>query len=165
MLLIQNHPKEYFHVSWSDLELASSGARVGECKDRTFFEILAMVQAVDLWGHDQARTLSVLGDTIGALQEALDMKGRGAMEVLAIGLAILCARRSVHIAAGHLPSERSVFADALSRLTAPGDDAATWPFSEDLHLIQRHPRTLPELEAHSRPRALRGPTHTHGKKS
>ena len=81
---------------------------------------------MELWGNG-AQPTTVLGDNTAALQEALDLKGRGAQNMLAQALAVLLASRSVVLTVGHLPSEANTAADALSRQSEPGN-VKPWPF-------------------------------------
>ena len=73
-------------------------------------------------------TDSHLGDNVAALQEAINMRGKGPQEALAQALAVLRGARSLQLAVGHLPSESNTLADCLSRLFAPSTDANQWPF-------------------------------------
>ena len=84
-----------------------------------------MVLAVELWcGRDQPTLL--LGDNTAALQESLDLKGKGVQSKLAQVLAVLRCSRSLVLEVGHLPSEANVAADALSR--QDDETRAPWPF-------------------------------------
>ena len=70
----------------------------------------------------------ILGDNTAALQEALDLKGRGPQGDLAQALAILRCARSLNLAVAHLPSEANLAADALSRQA--DRPKPEWPFTE-----------------------------------
>ena len=104
------------------------GVTVGSSCSQTSFEVLALVLAVELWCQPGLPTV-ILGDNLGALQEALDLRGKRLHRPLAQALAVLRSRRSLDITVAHLPSESNTAADALSRLTAPGSEAKSWPFS------------------------------------
>ena len=61
--------------------------------------------------------LTIVGDNTGSLQDALSLKGTGALNTLAMELSWRKARRGWHFQVGHLPSEANDIADALSRLS------------------------------------------------
>ena len=70
----------------------------------------------------------MLGDNVAALQEALDLKGKGTKAPLAQVLAVLLVSRSLQgLTVAHLPSEANDAADALSRQFEP-DNCKPWPF-------------------------------------
>ena len=100
---------------------------MGSSSAQTFFEVLVLVLAVELW-CDGSRPVAILGDNTGALQEALDLKGRGVQAPLSQALSILIIARSLHLSVGHLPSEANTAADALSRQSEPGS-GKPWPFA------------------------------------
>ena len=102
---------------------------MGSSASQTFFEVLVLILAVELWG-DATRPTLVLGDNVAALQEAISLKGKGGQAPLSQALSVLLVSRSLHIAAGHLPSEANVAADTLSRQAEPGN-AKPWPFRSE----------------------------------
>ena len=106
--------------------------------------MLALLQAVDLWCTAESPTV-IMGDNLGALQEALDLRGRGNHLHLARALAVLRSRRSLAISVAHLPSEHNVHADALSRLAAPEPERKEAPFVESAQLRRRTARSPGEL--------------------
>ena len=83
----------------------------------------------------------LLGDNLGALEAALNLRGRGALSKIAREISWRRARDGWRFAAGHLPSERNLVADALSRLTAPAAEAKRLP--EAVKGARR--RVLPEI--------------------
>ena len=70
----------------------------------------------------------MLGDNVAALQEILDLKGKGLHAPVSQALSILLVARSLSLTVAHLPSEANTAADALSRQTEPGN-LKPWPFS------------------------------------
>ena len=68
-----------------------------------------------------------LGDSTAALQEAVDLKGRGALETPSQVLAVLRCRDNLTIPVAHLANEANTAADALSRLEAPEGNRKTFP--------------------------------------
>ena len=93
---------------------------VGEAKSQTFFESCTLLLCLLVWGgRFPGRCLQIAGDNTAALQNAIALKGRGAMLALARELAWRRARFQWQFSVGHLPSESNVVADALSRLSAP----------------------------------------------
>ena len=63
-------------------------------------------------------TLFILGDNIAALQDAISLKGKGMMLVIAREIAWRQAKWPLHFDCMHLPKEHNVVADALSRRSA-----------------------------------------------
>ena len=83
---------------------------------------------------------------MAALQEAIDLRGRGLHADLAQALAILRSTRSLTLAVGHLPSEANTAADALSRQAGPTGEAKAWPFTAE---------TAVSIDRPLKPQALR----------
>ena len=117
---------------------------IGESSAQTFLETLVFIQAVDAWGLQNLPT-AFLGDNLGALQEAVSMKGKGLQVCLAQILAVLRCRRSLALTVGHLYSEANTSADALSRLYAPTAEGKTWPFTETARVKTRRVQDFPDL--------------------
>ena len=90
-----------------------------------------MVLAVELWAK-ASKPAVILGDNLPALQEALDLKGKGGQEPLAQALAVIVASRSLSLTVAHLPTEANVLADSLSRQSEPGN-LKPWPFTSAQH--------------------------------
>ena len=99
---------------------------MGSSASQTFFENLALFIGVLLWALPSEATL-ILGDNTGALQEALDLKGRGPLLQLSRELSVVRARRSLWLHVSHLYGEANTAADALSRLEAPDDQRKEFP--------------------------------------
>ena len=92
----------------------------------------------------------VLGDNAAALQEAISLRGNRQLNRLSRELAVLRARHTWHIVVGHLPSEHNTFADACSRVHAPGGERKEDPFKDsECKLAQALPLSrlfsLPEV--------------------
>ena len=108
----------YFTCAWRPGDFGDRDVHVGSSASQTYFEVLVLVLAIELWGRTLRPTV-VLGDNLPALQEALTLKGRGLQGELAQALSVLVVSRSLAITVGHLPTEANTAADALSRLAEP----------------------------------------------
>ena len=120
-----------WNVSLSAGTLASSrvwASQWGDTAFQTYFEVLAFIMAVERW-CDGSSVTAVFGDNVGALQEALELRGKGSLLELAQLLAILRGARTLDIEVAHLPTEANDIADALSRQAGPIKDRKPWPFS------------------------------------
>ena len=126
-MLKEGRPARYFVCSWKQADFDHLGISVGDCAAQTFFEVLVLVLAVELWGK-ASKPAAILGDNLGTLQEALDLKGKGALASLAQALAVVVASRTLSLTVAHLPTEANVIADALSRQSDP-DSLLPWPFA------------------------------------
>ena len=127
MLYIRDRPARCFACTWSAADFVNMDVTIGDPASHTFFEVLVLVLAVELWA-ERCRAAAILGDNTGALQEALDLKGRGIQARLAQALSILVVSRSLALSVGHLPSEANTAADSLSRQSEPGN-RKPWPFT------------------------------------
>ena len=75
-----------------------------------------------LWGNDfTTEDLLVVGDSTSALQNALDLKGKGIMAAVAREISWRQARLGWRFVVGHIPAERNTVPDALSRVFEPRD--------------------------------------------
>ena len=68
----------------------------------------------------------IIGDNIPALQNTLDLKGRGALMAISREIAWRQARFRWRFDVGHLPSEFNKAPDALSRFAAHSPEP--WPY-------------------------------------
>ena len=120
-------PTCWFAIAWHRSTAPSKfGTVIGDSAWQTFYENLALYISVLLWALPSSATL-ILGDNTGALQEALDLKGRGPLLQLSRELSVLRARRSLWLHVSHLYGEANTAADALSRLEAPEDQRKPFP--------------------------------------
>ena len=90
---------------------------VGSSKCQSFWGSLALLVCLMIWGNSFVHEcLAVLGDNTSALQNAQDFKGR--REILAVNreLAWRAARFGWAFEVGHVPTEKNLVADALSRM-------------------------------------------------
>ena len=126
MLYVRDRPVRCFACTWTPADFDNMDVTIGDPASLTFFEVLVLLLAVELWA-ERGRAAAVLGDNTGALQEALDLKGRGVQAPLAQALSILVVSRSLALSVGHLPSEANTAADCLSRQAEPGS-RKPWPF-------------------------------------
>ena len=63
--------------------------------------------------------MGILGDNVGALQNALSLSGKGPLIAVAREIAWRQAAQGWFFSVGHLPTESNTVADALSRRFAP----------------------------------------------
>ena len=83
------------------------------------WEFITLLLALITWRHHAEHgVLFLLGDNIAALQDAISLKGRGQMLLVARELAWRRAKWPLFFDCHHLPKESNVTADALSRLAA-----------------------------------------------
>ena len=130
-VLVENgRPVRCFCCTWRSEDFGDLQVEVGSSAWQTFFEVLVLVLAVELWAQG-CRPTVVLGDNVAALQEALSLKGKGVHAPLSQALSVLLVSRSLRLAVGHLPSEANDAADSLSRQSEPGN-VKPWPFSPAL---------------------------------
>ena len=103
--------------------------QVGEPSSQTFFEILALLMAIERWCPADSPPTAIWGDNVAALQEAINMRGKGPQEALAQALAVLRGARSLQLAVGHLPSESNSHRGCLEPLvrTRLGGQAVAVP--------------------------------------
>ena len=120
-------PVRCFSCAWHADDFRGMNVLVGDSSSQTFFEILVLILAVELWAEGVRPTI-VLGDNTAALQEALSLKGKGVHAPLSQALSVLMIARSLRLTAGHLPSEANDAADTLSRQAEP-DNVKPWPFA------------------------------------
>ena len=107
---------EYIVVKWDADHGSILSVEPGVSKFQTFWEFLILLLALMVCGNNFiAEQVAVLGDNTGALQNALDLKGRGILAAVARELAWRQARFGWSFAIGHVPSEKNVVPDALSR--------------------------------------------------
>ena len=111
---------EYLVVKWDlrivdgmDIELSNS-------KYQTFWEMFMLLVSLLVWGmYFVNEAVAVLGDNTGALQSALDLKGKGTLAAIARELAWRRERYGWIYEVGHVPSELNTIPDALSRQHEP----------------------------------------------
>ena len=137
ILFVNGVVSRYFWCAWSQGDFEGMKVEVGSSSAQTFFETLAMVLALELWGQ-RLRPTVVLGDSTAALQEALSLRGKNLQEFIAQARSVLMVSRSLSVVAGHLPAEANLDADALSRLAEPRG-AYQDPFKHRQDVIQDVP--------------------------
>ena len=126
ILRLDGKPAEYFFIHWSAYTAAHLGVVPGSSDWQSFWELLALLVCLILWGPRFAgRSVAVLGDNTAALTDALNLKGHGSMISLAKEISWRQARGDWRFRVGHLPAEHNLLADALSRLVAP--DSVAYP--------------------------------------
>ena len=120
LLRVDGTATEYFVCRWTRASAGHLGVYPGNSKYQSFWEFFTLVLALILWADSYtASSLSVLGDSTSALQDALNLSGRREMVALAREVAWRQIRGQWQFRVGHLPAEHNLFADALSRRYAP----------------------------------------------
>ena len=115
-------------MTWSAADAADLQTVIGAAAGQTTWELLAILISLNLWGtRYRSQGLAILGDHLSSLEAALHLKGRNALSKIGRELAWRRARAGWRYAVGHLPAERNVIADALSRLSAPREAAKPMP--------------------------------------
>jgi len=124
--------KEYFSVKWSPKDADHLGIVIGEPAGQTFWEYATLVIGLQVWGSRfVSESLAVLGDNTGSLQDALHLKGRGALLALSRELSWRQSRYGWQFAVGHVPSEHNDVSDCLSRLFAYPAKEFPWKLLKD----------------------------------
>ena len=129
ILLEGNVVREYFAVSWRKQDAEHLGVHPGTPKWQSFWELAAILLCLEAWGRRFTSTsMAIVGDNTSALQDALDLKGKGPMLALAREIALRRAQHGCKFVVGHIPTERNTVPDRLSRLFAP--ERAPFPSRE-----------------------------------
>ena len=119
-------PTRCFAIEWTPADFAGMEVEIGSPAAQTFFEVVVLVLAVELWA-DGVHPAAILGDSVSALQEVLSLKGKGLHAPVSQALSRLLVSRSLSLTVGHLPGEANTAADALSRQAEP-ENTKPWPF-------------------------------------
>ena len=134
-------PQEIVTIDWTPQLCRTLGATRGDSACLTFFEALTLLIALQVWGCSGiSSSWAVVGDNLGALTVAVSHRGRGDLAKVCREVALRQARFGLHLAVGHLPSRLNLWADPLSRLSAPS------PAAVPVELAGLPRRTAPELE-------------------
>ena len=144
--MIDGAPKEYTQVAWTPAVAKKFGVAIGRPEGQTAWEYLMMFLALVVWADSFRHCgLIVLGDNLAALAGILNLRGRRAITVVTRELAWRRVRFAWRYAAGHLPAEHNLLADALSRLDAPaGSEHKVFP-AELLDVTRRPAPAFDEL--------------------
>ena len=106
----------YTFIEWQPQDASVLGVAPHDSAHQSFWEMVMLLVCLDLWGDDfKHEELALVGDNTGSLQNALDLKGSGAMAAVAREIAWRKERRGWVYSVGHIPSERNTVPDALSR--------------------------------------------------
>ena len=120
--------QEFWALTWTAADAAALQTQLGEAAGQTSWELLAIFVCLCVWGRShRGPGLAILGDNLSSLEAALHLKGRNALSKISRELSWRRARDGWRYVVGHLPAERNVIADALSRLAAPGHAAKPLP--------------------------------------
>ena len=116
----QDKVMEYWWYVWKTKEVAKLNVQSGLPKHQTFWETLTLLLSLILWGeYATGRTILMVGDNTGSLQNTLELKGKGPLMAIAREVAWRKARHNWQFEVGHLPSEYNAAPDALSRQAGP----------------------------------------------
>jgi hypothetical protein len=130
VLCIDSVPKEHAYCTWSAATATRVGFELGSSSGQTFWEYLAVLLVLEVWGTEhRARGLAVLGDNLASLNGLIALRGKSELHRVTCELAWRKVRFGWRFAAGHLPAEANVLADALSRLEAPPPNDKAFPAS------------------------------------
>ena len=145
VLHMDGKPTEFLMVSWSRGLAAELSVKVGTSSSQTTWEYLTLFLSLAVWGARFSSTgIGILGDNIGALADALSLKGRGGLAKIGRELSWRKVRYAWRFAVAHLPSEANGLADSLSRTAAPG--GSEWkPFPTELKGLPRKDPPLNNL--------------------
>ena len=118
---------EYWWTIWDERDVQKMKVQTGQARHQTFWEALALLISMIAWRDCfQWGPVLVIGDNVPALQNALDLKGRGPLMAISREIAWRKARYGWHYHVGHLPSEHNKAPDALSRIAAPSPEEWPW---------------------------------------
>ena len=126
VMYVCDRPTRCFAIVWVPADFAGMDVEIGSPAAQTFFEVVVLVLAVELWA-DGVRPAAILGDSVSALQEVVSLKGKGLHAPVSQALSRLMVSRSLSLTVGHLPAEANTAADALSR-QAESKNPKPWPF-------------------------------------
>ena len=143
ILFHDRRPVEYMTTLWGDSLCQRLGVRSGDSGCLTCFEALVALSALEKWCcQGLLREVALVGDNLASLTVAVSLRGKGDLAQICREVALRQAWYSLHVAAGHLPTELNTWADALSRLGAPtpaaipaglaGARRRSWPETDDL---------------------------------
>ena len=140
----------FVHHAWVAEDFPPKfGVLIGDPAWQTFFELLAIALALDLWGSwFRKEPCAVIGDNTGSLTNLLHQKGKGPQLHIAKELAWRRARHDWLISVGHLPTEGNKVQDQLSRLaegTAFPSEALTNAIESELAPVGQFWRCLIDL--------------------
>ena len=128
VLFIVGQIVEHWSLPWQPTDAKELQTTVGKPAGQTTWELLALLVTLVLWGRShRGHGIALLGDNTASLQAALQLRGRGALARIAREISWRRARDGWRYAVGHLPSERNVLADSLSRLHAPSAEHKCLP--------------------------------------
>ena len=127
-------PTRCFSVEWLPDDFTGTSVQVGQPASQTFFEVLALVLATELWCV-LPEPCVIYGDNVAALQAAVALKGKGDQLRLIQALAVIRSARTLSLSVAHPPSESNDAADCLSHQFGPAEDCKPWPFEQDSGIL------------------------------
>ena len=144
VLHIGGRPTEFAEIRWRRRDAKKLATTIGSPDGQTTWEYVVVLLGLMIWGEEHKGTgLAILGDNLAALGGALSMKGRGSLTTVTRELSWRRVRLAWKYAAGHLPSEHNILADALSRQHCP-ESSERKPFPPELLSLTR--RAAPDLK-------------------
>ena len=121
-------PQIFFAGAWTENDAEVVGAPLGAPDGQTAWEYITLFLVLLAFGTDFRKTgLVILGDNLASLNLALTLKGSRVLGKTSREIAWRQVRQGWRYMCGHLPSELNHTADALSRLSAPTDNAKDLP--------------------------------------
>ena len=113
-------PREVLVFDWTPAVCEALHTVRGDSAFLTFYEALVLLAALHVWAASgQEQSWAIVGDNIGALTVAASQRGRGDLARICREVALLQARHGLQLSVGHLPTKLNLWADPLSRLSAP----------------------------------------------
>ena len=120
--------ESYFYGSWAPEDSKMIGYELGDPAGQTIWEYICLLLVLMVFGaENRGAGLAILGDNLASLELALTMKGKMMLGRVSRELSWRRIRFGWHYACGHLPAERNLCADALSRVSAPSANAKAVP--------------------------------------
>jgi len=129
VLYEEGQPREFLVLQWSATVAEHLHVTIGEPHGQTMWEYLIIYVSLLCWGSRcRHHGVAIMGDNLSALSGTLNLKGKSHLTKITREIAWRKCRLGWRFSTGHLPAERNIVADALSRLSAPaGADKKEFP--------------------------------------
>jgi len=120
VLYIDGKATEYWVTRWTDDDAKKFQTTLGDPAAQTAWEYLAVLLSLIIWAPSFTNVgLAILGDNLASLTGVLELKGKNILNLITRELSWRRVRGGWRYAAGHLPTEKNVIADSLSRMFTP----------------------------------------------
>ena len=120
--------ESYVHGRWTNEDSILVGFDIGKPDGQTAWEYYCLFLVLMVFGTSSKDTgLVILGDNLASLNLALSLKGGRFLGRVSREIGWRRVRLGWRYLCGHLPSELNTAADALSRLSVPGQGAKELP--------------------------------------